>query len=226
MAGRDQGGSLADLLGGSPSPGSASLPPGMLVGPKGYSAEDQARQTLKTPPVQDTTIPVAGRALLATIGGPGFESNGSYAQRYNQPDFTDFSKHPATFAKIERGPNRGLSSNAAGRYQMISTTWNDQAKKLDLKDFSPASQDKAAWSLAQETYGQATKGRNLAADLANPANLPQIAKVLKSQWSSLPGGVEQGGNMGAFAQSFLANLETERTREPGRGQPTQTAGLI
>lgn len=219
---RDSGLNPLDLLGGQPS-----LPPGLLIGPKGYQGpEAQARSSLRGQPVQDTSIPAAGRALLATIGGPGFESNGTYTQRYNQPDFEDFSKHPNTYGKIDRGPNRGLTSNAAGRYQMISTTWNDQAKKLNLQDFSPANQDKAAWNLARETYAQTYKGRNLEADLQDPKNLPQIAQALRSQWSSLPGGIEQGGNMKNFAQNFASNLEAELGREPGRGDSSQLALLL
>jgi muramidase (phage lysozyme) len=221
MARGDVSSSSLDFLSGS-----ASLPPGALIGLKDVQgAEAAARGSLRGEPVREMSIPAQGRALLATIGGPGFESNGTYTQRFNQPDFEDFSKHPNTYARIERGPNKGLFSNAAGRYQQISTTFNEQAKKLNLTDFSPESQDKAAWNLARETYTQAklTKGRNLEADLQDQKNLPQIAAALKSQWSSLPGGIEQGGNMKLFAQNFAANLEAELAREPGRGAPTQTA---
>jgi muramidase (phage lysozyme) len=151
-------------------------------------------------------IPAEGQALLRTIGGPGFESNGSYTQRFNQPDFTDFSKHPGTYGKITRGPNAGLNSNAAGRYQFLSTTFNQQKTKQGLKDFSPESQDQAAWGLAQDAYAREMHGRSLSADLKNPDNLPMIARALKSQWSSLPGGAEQGSNMAQFAQAFQANL--------------------
>ncbi|MEM9214005.1 MAG: peptidoglycan DD-metalloendopeptidase family protein [Cyanobacteria bacterium P01_F01_bin.150] len=35
-------------------------------------------------------------------------------------------------------------STAAGRYQFIDTTWNQYSRDLGLRDFSPASQDKAA----------------------------------------------------------------------------------
>ena len=172
-------------------------------------------------PVQNQSIPLSGRALLATIGGKDFESNGSYTQRFNQPDFTDFSKHPATLGDIKGGPNRGKKSDAAGRYQFLSTTWADQAKKLGLKEFSPASQDAAAWNLAKETYAAKSKGRDLAEDLNDPKKLPKIVSALRSQWTSLPGGIEQR----RAYNSFLRGYQTALNAEMGRTTPaTQVAG--
>lgn len=165
-------------------------------------------------PVQSMDIPAEGRALLATIGSPGFESNGGYTQRFNQPDFQDFSQHPATRGRINAGPNRGNVSDAAGRYQFLSTTWKDQAKKLDLQDFSPANQDKAAWNLARETYAKQYKGRNLATDLKNPNRMTQVTSALRSQWTSLPGGIENRQNFKRFSQSYNSALAAEAQRGP------------
>jgi muramidase (phage lysozyme) len=162
-------------------------------------------------PVHNLDIPAPGRALLATIGSPGFESNGTYTQRFNQSDFSDFSKHPATLGKIDRGPNKGNVSDAAGRYQMLSTTFADQAKKLNLTDFSPKSQDAAAWNLAKETYAAKTK-RDLAQDLQNPSLLPKVASTLRSIWTSLPGGIEQGSGAKGFAKAYDDNLKNELAR--------------
>jgi muramidase (phage lysozyme) len=175
-------------------------------------------------PVQNQSIPAEGRALLGVIGSKGFESNGSYTQRFNQPDFEDFGQHPGTYGKITSGPNRGKQSNAAGRYQFLSTTWADQAKKLNLKDFSPESQDKAAWNLAQETYAAKYKGRDLATDLKNPGKLNQVAGALRSQWTSLPGGIESGrSNLKKFSQGYSSALakETARTGASQFAQPAR-----
>jgi len=201
---------------------------GAAFGRKGAAqgAEGQARGSLNGAPVKTMSIPPQGRALLATIGGPGFESNGTYTQRYNQPDFSDFSKHPNTYGKIESGPDKGLSSNAAGRYQFISTTYADQAKKQGLTDFKPESQDKAAWGLAQDAYARAYPGRNLAADLSNPAMLPQVANALRTQWSSLPGGRQPGAGMSRFTEAFSANLRAAVAQEQQQQPPSQHEPLV
>ena len=168
-------------------------------------------------------VPAAGRALLATIGSPGFESNGSYTQRFNQKDFSDFSDHPRTPGRITRGPNAGDVSDAAGRYQFLSTTYDDQKRKLGLTDFSPQSQDLAAWNLAKENYAGATKGRDLSADLYDPKMLPAIAQALHPTWTSLPGGIESRTGLGQFQQAFSSNLQSETARGPGTHEPAFNA---
>lgn len=74
-------------------------------------------------------------------------------------------------------------SHAAGRYQFEPATWNEQAQKLGLTDFSPASQDAAAWDLAQTVYKHRT-GRDLLTDLTN-RYLVQLAGALQSTWTSI-----------------------------------------
>lgn len=145
--------------------------------------------------------PVA-RALLETIAGP--ESAGDYNVIYGGSQFSDYGDHPRTPIMITSGPNKGKYSTAAGKYQFLGSTWDDQASKLGLKDFSPASQDAAAWNLAQEEYKRNT-GRSLEADLlAN--DLSRIPSSLRNQWTSLPGGIEQGITSNAFSNAYARAL--------------------
>lgn len=154
-------------------------------------------------------LPAAARALLDAIAGG--ESAGAYDVIYGGSTFSNFADHPRQYIPIESGPNAGKKSSAAGKYQFIGSTWDDQARKLGLTDFSPASQDAAAWNLAQETYAQKT-GRDLLADL-EAGKTDQVSAALKGQWTSLPGGIEQGATAGQFSQAYGQG-----------GAPSQPAG--
>lgn len=101
--------------------------------------------------------------------------------------FKDFSRHPGIRTPI---PGKNDYSTAAGRYQFIEDTWKGQAEKLGLKDFSPGSQDIAAWDLADTTYRSVT-GRDLMSD-AKSRNVDWSA--LGSQWVSLAGHAPQTAN--------------------------------
>jgi muramidase (phage lysozyme) len=132
------------------------------------------------------------RALLNTIAGT--ESPG-YNVMYGGGRFNDYSHHPDQAVRIQTGPNAGRTSSAAGRYQFLNSTWQDEANKLGLKDFSPDSQDQAAWDLASSTY-KAKTGQDLNSVLASGdrASLAGVGNALAGQWTSLPGGIEQGQN--------------------------------
>ena len=162
-----------------------------------------------TAPVGDAEA--AKRAVLAKIASGEAHR---YTEVYNGPDFADYSDHPRQRHVITEGPHKGETSDASGLYQFLSSTWDQQARKLGLKDFSPASQDVAAWDLAATTYKQTT-GRDLLADA-------QAGKVdyskLAGQWPSLPGRGEGGGGEGAVA------ARAARARAGGAAAPQGVAG--
>lgn len=159
------------------------------------------------------------RALLETIAGP--ESKGDYGVMYGGSTFDDFSDHPRQPQLITSGPNKGQYSTAAGKYQFLGSTWDDQAEALGLTDFSPASQDAAAWNLAKTEYARDT-GRDLETDLA-AGDLSRVAPSLRNQWTSLPGGIEQGINGSAFANAYAANLGNPAVGAINAAAPPQAA---
>jgi muramidase (phage lysozyme) len=144
-------------------------------------------------------------ALLNTIAGT--ESAGKYNVMYGGKRFTDYSDHPRRAFDIGSGPNRGKKSTAAGKYQFLSRTWDQYRDKLGLKDFSPKSQDAAAWALASDAYRQRTGG-DLAKALSSgdARQIAQAGKALSGTWTSLPGGIEQGIGGNAFVNAFRRNL--------------------
>ena len=96
-----------------------------------------------------------------------------YRKMYGGTLFNDLSKHPNT-------PNTkwGITSTAAGAYQILSKTWAELQKKLNLPDFSPLSQDKAAIELIRR--------RKALEDVMAGRFTVAIAKCRK-EWASLPG---------------------------------------
>ncbi len=155
-----------------------------------------------------TTLEPHQKALLDVIAGP--ESGGRYDSLYGGGRLTDYSDHPRQSFVIQNGPNAGRRTSAAGRYQFLIGTWDQQAAKLGLKDFSPKSQDLAAWDLAKTTYRQQT-GRSLDQDLksGDPDLLAGISRALHGQWTSLPGGLEPGTTVNKFVKGYAKALVAE-----------------
>jgi len=145
----------------------------------------------------NTSLPPEARGLLDTIART--ESAGRYNVRYGgatDKTFQDFTDHPRVAEPITSGPDVGKTSSAAGRYQFIGSTWDQQAKKLGLKDFSPANQDTAAWDLAQTEYKTRT-GKDLLTTLKS-GDTSDVLPSLSGQWSSLPGGRQPAKQFNGF----------------------------
>ena len=114
------------------------------------------------------------RAFLIMIQyAEGTFGKDAYRKLYGGSLFNDFSKHPNT-----RITKWGITSTAAGAYQILNKTWVEISAKLGLTDFSPASQDRAAMELI--------KRRKALDDVYAGKFLTAIEKC-KKEWASLPG---------------------------------------
>ena len=115
--------------------------------------------------------------------------------------FEDYSKHPNVIGY--RGP--AGPSTASGRYQITKQTWDEISKKYDLKDFSPANQDKAAWYLAKERYAKGSKGRDLEEDLNNG-----VTKYIQSSLGGTWEGLKTSFNFtGSYQQKIGPSADSE-----------------
>ena len=137
-----------------------------------------------------------------TSGADGYRYQFGYPQN---PDrlIQSYADHPRQYFSFTVGGVTKKTS-AAGRYQFLASTWDSLRSKLNLPDFSPASQDAAAVELIRQrgALGDVVAGRTVAA----------IAKCAKT-WASLPGaGYGQperqlASLLNAYAQSGGTTLE-------------------
>lgn len=159
--------------------------------------------------MQQAYISPQERALLDTISS---SEAPAYNTLYGGSTFDSFADHPRVFKDITSGPHVGKKTSAAGRYQFLSSTWDEMASTLGLPDFTPANQDRAAVALARQHYYMTT-GRSLTRDLMSndPRVLTNIGKVLAEKWTSLPGGIEQTQSEENFVDRYKAALGSPGT---------------
>lgn len=102
---------------------------------------------------------------------PAKNGNSGYNTLVGYGTFQGYTKHPAIYVPT-------ANSDAAGRYQFLSSTYNSDAAKLGLTDFSPASQDKAALYEVQQkgALGDVDSGNTQSAILK-----------CNTVWASFPG---------------------------------------
>lgn len=112
--------------------------------------------------------------LMLIRTGEGTADAGGYSRLFGGGSFHELTDHPRQVVKAS-----GYTSTAAGAYQILSRTWDDlRANGVDLPDFTPANQDKAAVALI--------KRRGALADVLAGRFDKAIAKTNK-EWASLPG---------------------------------------
>jgi len=111
--------------------------------------------------------------LIRECEGTGQDPNG-YRMMFTNKLFHSFADHPR---QLQHGG--GISSDAAGAYQFLSTTWDMAAEALKLPDFSPPSQDAAAvWLI----------GRRGALEAVKQGRLKEALDKCSYEWASLPPG--------------------------------------
>ncbi len=119
----------------------------------------------------DTSMNSYRRAFLDTLAyaeGTGNYPNTGYNTMFTGKQFSGYKDHPR---KIQRSGR--YASDAAGRYQFLSTTWDG----LGLPDFSPANQDKGALKLLAPHVLQAIDKGDFAIAFHGA----------RKTWASLPG---------------------------------------
>ena len=107
-----------------------------------------------------------GRSLLAT-------SDNGYNVLLGGALFSGYADHPRKLITVN-----GLTSTAAGKYQILERYFDTYKKQLHLPDFSPASQDRIAMQMIREVGAD---------KLINEGEFEQAIVKCSSRWASLPG---------------------------------------
>jgi muramidase (phage lysozyme) len=123
-------------------------------------------------------------------------------QTVGYKEFKDLSDHPRIKVAFN---DKGDTSDAAGSYQLLGKTWDQQKKKLGLKDFSFPNQQKAAVGVLAD-IGALEHIKNGDFEKAN--------ELARSQWASLPGstiGLSTGQipKVNPEAESILAKASSD-----------------
>jgi muramidase (phage lysozyme) len=151
------------------------------------------------------------RAILNAIADA--EGTSKYAEQGYRTMFTgkQFSgtwKHPRQIQS-----SSGYKSDAAGRYQFLSTTWDG----MGMPDFSPESQDRAALKLLSQA------GVNISDGLSEQ----EIYKV-GQKWASVEGGPSgvKGGSYGSQAKYSASQFMEMYKGYGGQPQKLQQGGTV
>lgn len=114
--------------------------------------------------------------LSRVITGPeGTSGADGYRTMFGGSTFDGFSDHPRKL-----NTSNGLTSDAAGKYQFLSTTWDEAAASTGVTDFSPRSQEIAARYLIQKA------GIDPDAPINSKEELIRVMNALSPVWASLP----------------------------------------
>jgi muramidase (phage lysozyme) len=147
------------------------------------------------------------------------ESNDAhpYTLIYGGKHFDNPRRHPSQCVRIVNGPNINKCSTAAGRYQMIDTTWERLSKRYHPQrdcvlfvfecdySFEPQYQDEVAHAwLSDETAWN----MNIP-ELLKAGRLEKVRKRLSSTWTSLGYGIETNTMTPRLAGIYQQLLEEE-----------------
>lgn len=135
-----------------------------------------------------------------------------YATAFGGGRIDDLSKHPRTSSGFTQTDGKRNTTTAAGRYQFLSGTWDEQAKKLGLSDFGAKSQDLAALSLAADSGALKSI---LSGDFKTAIDKTGV------KWASLPSSPHPQGkkSWGAVNKFLGSNYTPSQTPQTAQAQP-------
>lgn len=163
------------------------------------------------------------RALMRTISASEASGNRPYSLLYGGQHVNDLSRHPEICIPIAVGPNTGNCSTAAGRYQIINTTWFQLAPRYHPNptrmmfwssySFEPEYQDLVIYRWLNDSQVWKT-------DISQQLRQGKVNEVLRRlspTWTSLGYGIETNSVSRSLPKIYQKVLQEELTTA---NQPT------
>jgi muramidase (phage lysozyme) len=136
------------------------------------------------------------RSLMRMISASEANDRQPYSLIYGGSRAKNLNRHPNFCAPIKVGPNTGNCSTAAGRYQMINTTWYRTARRYGADErgwpwdrhysFAPLQQDRVVHNWLKDPQAW---NMDITKELRQ-GRLEVVRKRLSSTWTSLGYGIE------------------------------------
>nr|WP_199332635.1 glycoside hydrolase family protein [Anabaena catenula] len=156
------------------------------------------------------------RALMRTISTSEANSNRPYSLLYGGQQVSDLSRHPEICVTIVVGPNTGNCSTAAGRYQIINTTWYEIAPRYHPNppqqlmfwtnySFEAEYQDVVVYRWLNDSRVWGTD----ISQLLRQQKLNEVLRRLSPTWTSLGYGIETNENTRFLPQVYQKLLQEE-----------------
>lgn len=165
------------------------------------------------------------RALMRTISASESNVEYPYSVLYGGRYVRDLKNHPDICVTIVVGPNKGNCTTAAGRYQMLTTTWDLKSERYHPQglesgsgnsySFEPQFQDEVvhAWLADEKAWGVDLT------DLLRQGRVEDVLKVLSPTWTSLGYGIETN-SMSPYLTEIYGEMLAEEL--PGNSNSNMT----
>ncbi len=155
------------------------------------------------------------RALMRTISASEASSNRPYSVLYGGHHVNNLNRHPEICVTIVKGPNKGNCSTAAGRYQIINTTWYNLSPRYHPNpgrfmfwvsySFEPDYQDVVVYRWLSDSRFW---GTDISQQLRQ-GRLPEVLRRLSPTWTSLGYGIETNSVSKSLPQIYHKILQEE-----------------
>lgn len=159
------------------------------------------------------------RALMRTISASESNVLRPYNVLYGGEQVGTLERHPNRCERIDQGPNRGNCSTAAGRYQLLYSTWIELAARhhpqrtkdpLDATEFSfaPIYQDQVVHAWLQEPrWGKLS-------DQLRRGQVQTVLRRLSGTWTSLGYGIENNNMSRELPRIYRQLVKEELANQP------------
>ncbi|WP_017718372.1 glycoside hydrolase family 24 protein [Kamptonema formosum] len=155
------------------------------------------------------------RALMRTISAAESNVSQPYSVLYGGEYVADLSRHPDRCIRIVTGPNKNNCTTAAGRYQMLTTTWEEKARNYHPHpggffwwksySFEPEFQDAVVYGWLSDSYAW---GADIP-QLLRQGKLNEVLRLLSGTWTSLGYGIEDNSMTGDLPEVYQKMLREE-----------------